>query len=112
LNELLYNKSALLTRPSHGVNWERHENSCLTTHSPLLYPHPTPGYAAPKSGSSFCRILYLNNTMNIIRPLYSVNFFHSPLSSSYVDTHTYFIHHRVIFWVLHRVKKVKIVLLS
>jgi hypothetical protein len=38
-NEPLDNKSAVLNRPSHGVNWERHEHSCLTTHSPLLYPH-------------------------------------------------------------------------
>jgi hypothetical protein len=60
LNELLDNKSVLLTRPSHGMNWDWHEHSCLTTHAPLLYPHPTSSYAVPKSGSSFCRILYLN----------------------------------------------------
>jgi hypothetical protein len=46
LNELLYNKSTVLTRPSHGVNWERHEHSCLMTHSPL--PYPTPPIATPR----------------------------------------------------------------
>jgi hypothetical protein len=51
LNELLNNKNAVLTQPSHSVN-------CLTTHSLLLYPHPTPSYAVPKSGSSFCHTLY------------------------------------------------------
>jgi hypothetical protein len=60
LNELLNNKSAVLTWPSHGMNWERHEHSCLTTHFPLLYPHPAPSYASPKLGSSFCRTLYLD----------------------------------------------------
>jgi hypothetical protein len=44
--------------PSHGVNWEQHEHSCLATHSPLLYPYHTPGCAPPKLGSSFCRTLY------------------------------------------------------
>jgi hypothetical protein len=51
----LDNKSMVLTRRIHGVNWERHEHSCLATHSPLHYPHPTPSYAAPKLGNSFCR---------------------------------------------------------
>jgi hypothetical protein len=31
LNELLGNKSELFIRPRYGVNWERHEHSCLTT---------------------------------------------------------------------------------
>jgi hypothetical protein len=55
LNELLDNKTLVLIWPSHGVKWERHEHSCLTTHSPLLYLHPTLSYAALKLGSSFCR---------------------------------------------------------
>jgi hypothetical protein len=48
----------MLTRQSQGLNQEQHEQSCLTTYSPLLYPYPTLSYAAPKSGSSFCRTLY------------------------------------------------------
>jgi hypothetical protein len=60
LNEFLgNNKWAMLMRPIHGMNWERHERSCLTTYSLLLYLQPTPSYAPPKSGSSFCRILYI-----------------------------------------------------
>jgi hypothetical protein len=58
LNELLDNTSAVLTRLSHGVNRERHEHSCLTTHSPLLHPHPTHTYVALISWSSFCHTLY------------------------------------------------------
>jgi hypothetical protein len=54
------------TRPSHGVNRERHEHSCLTTHSPLLYPNPT---SSPNRGvlsaepciSSAINILHLPN---------------------------------------------------
>jgi hypothetical protein len=55
----------LAIRQNHGGNWERHEHSCLTTRSPLLYPLPTPSYAAPKSGSSFCRTLYVWNPFGI-----------------------------------------------
>jgi hypothetical protein len=56
LNELLDNKSAVLTRPSHKLRtaWTQLFNDTL----PTAPPHPTPSYAAPKSGSSFCRTLY------------------------------------------------------
>jgi hypothetical protein len=69
LNYLLDNKSALLPRPSHGVNSERHEHSCLTTLSPLLYLHPTPSYTAPKSGSSFCHIMCITTDLVTFRAL-------------------------------------------
>jgi hypothetical protein len=36
LNELLDNKSAVLNRPSHGVDWKRHEHSCPMINSSLL----------------------------------------------------------------------------
>jgi hypothetical protein len=73
LNEFLDNKSALLTRLSHVVKWERHEHSCLMTRFPLLYPQTIPSYAAPKSQSSFCRTLYstLHCPCGYLRNLFS-----------------------------------------
>ena len=49
----------MFSRTRHGVHWKRHVHRCSTTRSPPLYALPTRSYAHPKSGSSFCRILYI-----------------------------------------------------
>jgi hypothetical protein len=65
-NELLDNKSTVLTRPGHGVNWERHEHNCLKHIShcsiptlPLATPCPNRGVLSAASCISHVAVLWV-----------------------------------------------------
>ena len=59
LYKLLNNKGSMFSKPCYGIHWKRYVHRCSTTRSPPLYALPTRSYAPPKSGCSFCRILYI-----------------------------------------------------
>jgi len=56
--KLLNNKVSMFSQSRHGIHWTRHVHRCSTTCSTPLYALPIRSYAPPKSGCSFCRILY------------------------------------------------------
>ena len=60
LYKLLNNKGLMFFQPRHGIHWKRHVHRCSTMRSTPLYALPSRSYDPPKSGRSFCRILYLH----------------------------------------------------